>query len=196
MNYFLSSASQLGWRVRQHGRVEGRHTLQASKPRSSCSRWRSALIGKRCRPAAPPSLQPLQCLVVGCRKRNRCLQPRSFCLTLLDHAATLTDYQHEPLRIMSCNKHRSDMHIPSQRGHLPHTLHGRMGKNKLQASAQSARAVLELGQFEVLQCHGEHSIIAQVNALEKRLFSKSFALTGEHAGTLMTSSKTTSEKCA
>ena len=73
----------------------------------------------------------------------------------------------------------SIMRLPSQREYVSGSLHARMGKNKLQASAQSARAVLEVGQFEVLQCHGEHSVIAQVNALEKRLFSKSFALTGE-----------------
>jgi hypothetical protein len=71
------------------------------------------------------------------------------------------------------------MHSFSQHAHVTDLLYDRMGKKKLQASAQSARAVLEAGQFEVLQCHGEHSVIAQVNALEKRLFSKSFALTGE-----------------
>lgn len=77
------------------------------------------------------------------------------------------------------------MHFASQHAHVSDLLYGRMGKNKLRASAQSARAVLELGQFEVLQCHGEHSVIAQVNALEKRLFSKSFALTGADCHTVV-----------
>ena len=87
-------------------------------------------------------------------------------------------------------------HIASQHANVADLLHGRLGKNKLQTSAQSARAVLELGQFEVLQCHGEHSVIAQVNALEKRLFSKSFALTGEHTGTLIICSNTAYKSCA
>ena len=87
------------------------------------------------------------------------------------------------------------MHFASQHAYVSDLLYGRMGKNKLQASAQSARAVLEAGQFEVLQCHGEHSVIVQVNALEKRLFSKSFALTGERTGTLKSLSNTASERC-
>lgn len=54
-----------------------------------------------------------------------------------------------------------------------------MGKHKHRPSAPSIPAALIEGQFEVLQCHGEHSIISQVNAIEKRLFSRPFALTGE-----------------
>ena len=33
--------------------------------------------------------------------------------------------------------------------------------------------------FHVLQCHGEDAVIQQVNSLERRLFSKAFALTGD-----------------
>src|SRR6476659_4502719 len=55
-----------------------------------------------------------------------------------------------------------------------------MGRGKPQSAAHAAVETPEAAlQFEVLQCHGEHSVIVQVNALEKRLFSKSFALTGE-----------------
>jgi hypothetical protein len=96
-------------------------------------------------------------------------------LTLL--AATLVDYQRGPPGNHSCRQ--ASCTCGAYRAYVSGSLHDRMGKSKLHAPAQSARAVLEAGQFEVLQCHGEHSVIAQVNGLEKRLFSKSFALTGE-----------------
>lgn len=35
--------------------------------------------------------------------------------------------------------------------------------------------------FEVLVCQGEADIIAQVDFLEKKLFSKAFALAGENS---------------
>lgn len=50
-----------------------------------------------------------------------------------------------------------------------------MGRGKPEAAHKPAAAVSE---WEVLQCQGEQHVIAQVNALEKRLFSKAFALTG------------------
>lgn len=51
-----------------------------------------------------------------------------------------------------------------------------MGRGKPDAAHKPSAAVLE--PWQVLQCQGEHSVITQVNALEKRLFSKAFALTG------------------
>lgn len=54
--------------------------------------------------------------------------------------------------------------------------HTWMGRGKPETAKHERPAVQE--PFEVLQCQGEHHVIAQVNALEKRLFSKSFALTG------------------
>lgn len=51
-----------------------------------------------------------------------------------------------------------------------------MGRGK----PQVAQTLLPAGSepFTVLQCQGEHTVIQQINALEKRLFSKAFALTG------------------
>lgn len=52
-----------------------------------------------------------------------------------------------------------------------------MGRGKPQVALKQLPAEPE--PFTVLQCQGEHTVIQQINALEKRLFSKAFALTGE-----------------